>query len=266
MRSEGTPFSTFSVTWHGCRDANGARRRCGSRCDGPPLRPAPGSRAAPSRPNREFQLLVVGIASPSRRCSHRIVSDPVTRSTRSILIFAMFGVTPRCAMMVGECSSHLAPCTRTPDRPVNRPRRRAPSGACAAPTGGSGFHRRSSNPSRSRSGAIARRRARGVEPSRAQPSRRDTASRRRPAARSVAAAWPSATSWALGASSGSQTSYQFCAACSLFGTPRGGRLTVPMRRPSPRMRPVPSRTMRTVISRAEIPLYEVVNRLASTWT
>jgi hypothetical protein len=47
------------------------------------------------------------------------------------------------------------------------------------------------------------------------------------------AAWPSFIVSADGARLGYQTSYQFCEANSVFGTPRGGRRTVPMRRPSP---------------------------------
>ena len=50
---------------------------------------------------------------------------------------------------------------------------------------------------------------------------------------------------ALGASCGNQTSYQSSAAKRDFGTPRGGRRTVPIRRPSPGRRGAPSRTMRT---------------------
>jgi hypothetical protein len=52
----------------------------------------------------------------------------------------------------------------------------------------------------------------------------------------VAAVNACVTASTEGASSGSQMSYQFCRACSAFGTPRGGRRTVPMRRPSPRAR------------------------------
>jgi hypothetical protein len=49
---------------------------------------------------------------------------------------------------------------------------------------------------------------------------------------------------AVGARFGSQTSYQFCDAYSLLRTPRGGRLTVPMRSPSPLNLSVPRRTIR----------------------
>lgn len=49
----------------------------------------------------------------------------------------------------------------------------------------------------------------------------------------------------LGARFGNQTSYQFCDENSAFGTPRGGRRTVPMRRPSPSILLLPSLTMRT---------------------
>ena len=53
---------------------------------------------------------------------------------------------------------------------------------------------------------------------------------------------------ALGASVGSQTSYQSSLANFVFGTPRGGRRTVPRRRPSPLRRVVPNRTIRIAIS------------------
>ena len=48
---------------------------------------------------------------------------------------------------------------------------------------------------------------------------------------------------ALGANVGNQTSYQSSLANLAFGTPRGGRRTVPMRSPSPRRRVLPSRTI-----------------------
>src|SRR5881227_1290990 len=48
----------------------------------------------------------------------------------------------------------------------------------------------------------------------------------------------------LGARLGNQMSYQFCDANLAFGTPRGGRRTVPMRRPSFLALGLPSRTMR----------------------
>src|SRR5439155_22387698 len=51
----------------------------------------------------------------------------------------------------------------------------------------------------------------------------------------------------LGASSGSHTSKKFRRAYWSLRTPRGGRRTVPVRRPSPRSRGVPSRTIRTAI-------------------
>lgn len=56
--------------------------------------------------------------------------------------------------------------------------------------------------------------------------------------------WPSFTVSRLGARLGNQTSYQFRRVNSDFGTPRGGRRTVPMRRPSPSARGLPSRTTR----------------------
>ena len=51
----------------------------------------------------------------------------------------------------------------------------------------------------------------------------------------------------VGARFGNQTSYQLSAAKRSFGTPRGGRRTVPMRSPSPATRGVPSLTMRTAM-------------------
>src|SRR5215468_3046118 len=48
----------------------------------------------------------------------------------------------------------------------------------------------------------------------------------------------------LGARLGNQTSYQFCEANLALGTPRGGRRTVPMRKPSFLALGVPSLTMR----------------------
>ena len=59
-----------------------------------------------------------------------------------------------------------------------------------------------------------------------------------------AAFWPSFIVSTLGASSGNHTSYQSSAAKRDFGTPRGGRRTVPMRVPSPALRGEPRRTMR----------------------
>src|SRR5213082_2025187 len=56
------------------------------------------------------------------------------------------------------------------------------------------------------------------------------------------------TSAWLGARSGSHTSKKSRAAYCSLRTPRGGRRTVPMRRPSPRSRGVPSCTIRTAIS------------------
>src|SRR5205085_647078 len=53
----------------------------------------------------------------------------------------------------------------------------------------------------------------------------------------------------LGDRLGSQTSYQFCAANCDLGTPRGGRRTVPNRRPSSRYLGVPNRTILTAIYR-----------------
>jgi hypothetical protein len=52
----------------------------------------------------------------------------------------------------------------------------------------------------------------------------------------------------LGERLGNQTSYQFCEANLDLGTPRGGRRTVPMRRPSFFARGVPSLTMRMGMS------------------
>src|SRR5512134_205345 len=49
----------------------------------------------------------------------------------------------------------------------------------------------------------------------------------------------------LGARLGNQTSYQFCDENSVFGTPRGGRCTVPMRMPSPSLLLLPSLTTLT---------------------
>ena len=47
----------------------------------------------------------------------------------------------------------------------------------------------------------------------------------------------------LGARLGNQTSYQFCEANLDLGTPRGGRRTVPMRKPSLAFRGEPSLTI-----------------------
>ncbi len=52
----------------------------------------------------------------------------------------------------------------------------------------------------------------------------------------------------LGARFGNHTSYQFCGAKADFGTPRGGRRTVPMRVPSPSTRGLPSLTTRIAIA------------------
>src|SRR5215475_7817161 len=60
----------------------------------------------------------------------------------------------------------------------------------------------------------------------------------------VVAERPSFIVGRLGARLGNQTSYQFCKANLDLGTPRGGRRTVPMRRPSSSARGVPSLTMR----------------------
>ena len=51
----------------------------------------------------------------------------------------------------------------------------------------------------------------------------------------------------VGATFGSHTSHQFCDEYSLLGTPRGARLTVPMRSPSPLLISLPRRTIRIVI-------------------
>ena len=64
---------------------------------------------------------------------------------------------------------------------------------------------------------------------------------------SVVADRPSFIVGTLGARLGNQTSYQSSAAKRLFGTPRGGLRTVPMRSPSSRACGVPSRTMRTAM-------------------
>jgi hypothetical protein len=64
----------------------------------------------------------------------------------------------------------------------------------------------------------------------------------------VVAARPSVMVSTLGARLGSQTSYQFCVANSDFGTPRGGRRTVPMRWPSPGLRALPSCTTRMTMA------------------
>src|SRR5664279_2160369 len=50
----------------------------------------------------------------------------------------------------------------------------------------------------------------------------------------------------LGARLGNHTSYQFLEANSDFGTPRGGRRTVPIRNPSPTPLTLPSLTTRIV--------------------
>ena len=52
---------------------------------------------------------------------------------------------------------------------------------------------------------------------------------------------------ALGERFGNHTSNQFCFAYWAFGTPRGRRLTVPIRRPSAGWRGVPSRTIVTAM-------------------
>src|SRR5262245_30224967 len=52
----------------------------------------------------------------------------------------------------------------------------------------------------------------------------------------------------LGARFGNHTSYQSCDANSLFGTPRGGRRTEPMRVPSFAALRSPNRTTRTAIA------------------
>ena len=53
---------------------------------------------------------------------------------------------------------------------------------------------------------------------------------------------------AAGARFGSHTSYQLPDANAAFGTPRGGRRTVPMRKPSCGNRAVPSRTILMAIA------------------
>src|SRR6185295_13837531 len=62
----------------------------------------------------------------------------------------------------------------------------------------------------------------------------------------VCAAWPSVIVATEGARVGNHTSYQLSDANLTFGTPRGGRRTVPMRSPSSGWREVPRRTMRTL--------------------
>ena len=60
----------------------------------------------------------------------------------------------------------------------------------------------------------------------------------------VLAFCPSFMASRLGARFGNHTSYQFCDANMVLGTPRGGRRTVPMRVPSPSTRGLPSLTTR----------------------
>lgn len=57
----------------------------------------------------------------------------------------------------------------------------------------------------------------------------------------------------LGASVGNQTSYQFWDENWAFGTPRGGRRTVPIRVPSFGSRGVPRRTTRTLMAVIVVP-------------
>src|SRR4030043_1398642 len=64
---------------------------------------------------------------------------------------------------------------------------------------------------------------------------------------SVLALWPILIVSGLGARFGNHTSYQFCEAYLVLGTPRGGRLTVPIRIPSSGTLSVPRRTMRTAM-------------------
>src|SRR5580765_3395935 len=64
----------------------------------------------------------------------------------------------------------------------------------------------------------------------------------------VLAACPSFNVSTLGARFGNHTSYQFRVANSVFGTPRGGRRTVPMRMPSPGVLWLPNRTTRTAMA------------------
>src|SRR3989338_2446533 len=66
----------------------------------------------------------------------------------------------------------------------------------------------------------------------------------------VSASWASFMVSRLGARLGNHTSYQFCDANSDFGTPRGGRRTVPMRVPSFATLWLPSLTTRTTIFRS----------------
>src|SRR5262245_51229673 len=66
----------------------------------------------------------------------------------------------------------------------------------------------------------------------------------------VAAARPSFMVGTLGARVGNHTSYQFREANSDFGTPRGGRRTVPIRGPSPALLALPSLTTRTAMDRS----------------
>jgi hypothetical protein len=63
-----------------------------------------------------------------------------------------------------------------------------------------------------------------------------------------AAPRPSFIASTLGARFGNHTSYQFCFENCAFGTPRGGRRTVPIRVPSLGSRGVPRRTTRTLIA------------------
>jgi hypothetical protein len=64
----------------------------------------------------------------------------------------------------------------------------------------------------------------------------------------VSAESPSFMDGRLGARLGNQTSYQFCEENLDLGTPRGGRRTVPMRKPSSFARGLPSLTMRMAIN------------------
>jgi hypothetical protein len=63
----------------------------------------------------------------------------------------------------------------------------------------------------------------------------------------VVASCPSFIVSTLGARFGNQTSYQFFDANSVFGTPLGGRRTVPIRIPSPSIRSLPSLKTRTTM-------------------
>ena len=132
---------------------------------------------------------------------------------------------------------------------LKRVRRRARAAARAAPIGGNALRRHNSTRRRSRTRETSPPAVGEDAFSPARPFPGDSLSRTTPHWRGESAPRAPLTSWLLGASSGSQTSYHFCAACWSLGTPRGGWRTVPIRRPSWLPRALPSRAMRTAISR-----------------